>query len=239
MATFSKLQASIKLLHGDRGATLVTLTEGFREDFGHFARANNREALNQAIGELKKSPKDRAIADAISEGNRSAGLVEGYIGARTGKFASQPEDVQAKFNDALDRAVEAFQGSLEASDAFADKAAKTDAEKAKAKADKEAKAQANKEALITAMVQSGEIVRAVDIKTLADMSDGALILELIDRENSLDEEGTHVVKLGGLAMFDDVSRAYETLKAEYETLKAEYETLKTSKKVKAKATVPA
>ena len=182
MATFSKLQALIKTIHGDRAATIAALSEGFREDFGHFVRANNSESIVLAVGELKKSEKDTAVLTAISEGRKAAGLVEGYIGARTGKFSSQPEDVQAKFNDALDRAVQAFTDSLNASYAFTEKAKKTDAEKAKAKEDKEAKAQANKEAMVTAMVQSGEIVRASDVHKLEDASTQSLIAELMTRD---------------------------------------------------------
>jgi hypothetical protein len=259
MATFSKLQALIKTIHGDRAATIAALSEGFREDFGHFVRANNSESIVLAVGELKKSEKDTAVLTAISEGRKAAGLVEGYIGARTGKFSSQPEDVQAKFNDALDRAVQAFTDSLNASYAFTEKAKKTDAEKAKAKEDKEAKAQANKEAMVTAMVQSGEIVRASDVHKLEDASTQSLLdlLESRDSEALIDFDGHNFSQINDASrvtrelveQLTALESEYAALKADYDALKADYATvhelaanarsLKPKPRAKPRATVPA
>jgi hypothetical protein len=128
--------------------------------------------------------------------------------------------VKKTFLEAVTRACDAFSASLEACEAFRDKAPKSEAEKAKAKEDKEAKAKEDKEALITAMVQSGEIVRACDVKKLEDFSQVALI-------DALTLQGVDVSAL----MLEN-----EALKTENETLKLENATLKTSRKVKAKAT---
>ena len=220
MATFSKLQASIKLLHGDKAATIASLTSSFKEDYSHFATANNREALNQAVTELNKSPKDKAISEAISEAYKAGALTVGYVGARTGKFSAQSKEVQDVFNDAIVKACEAFNASLEACEAFKDKAPKTEADKVKAKEAKEAKAKEDKEALIVAMVQSGEIVRACDVKKIEDFAPVALIDALM-----LQGFDVEALKL-----------ECEALKRECEALKLENESLKASKKAKVKAT---
>lgn len=212
MSTTSRLQASIKLLHGDKGATLASLTASFREDYSHFATANNREALNMAVSELKKSPKDKAISEAISEAYKAGNLTVGYIGARTGKFSVQPEDIQATFNGAINKACEAFNSILESCEAFADKAPKTQAEKDKAKEDKAAKAKEATEATINAMIQAGEIVRACDVKKLEDMGQTALIDALV------------------LLGVDVVA-----MQAAYAALTAEHAAMQTPKKAKAKA----
>ena len=174
MARFNALASFIALMHGDRAETISQAAEAFAVDFGHFARANNGEALATAAKALAKGPKDKALAQAMHDGAKAAGLAVGYVGAHTGPFAKQPDDVRAHYESAITAAVEAFTACLEASEAFAAKAPKTDADKAKAKAEKEAKAQEAQEALITAKVQAGELVRATDIKPLEAF--GALAL---------------------------------------------------------------
>jgi len=164
MAIKSALASFVSLMHGDRASTIDAATQAFADDFGHFARANNREPLNVAIAALKKAPKDKAISQAINEAYKTSNLTVGYIGANSGKFSAQPDSVQATFNDAIKAASEAFKLSLESSEAFAEKVAKTQEEKTKAKEEKAAKASEALENAITAKVQAGELVRSVDVR---------------------------------------------------------------------------
>ena len=214
MAIKSALGSFISLMHGDRLATIEAATQSFSEDFGHFAKANNREPLNVAVATLKKSPKDRAITQAINEAYKASGLTVGYIGASSGKFTAQPDSVQAMFNDAIKAASEAFKQSLESSEAFAEKVAKTQEEKTKAKEEKAAKASEALENAITAKVQAGELVRSVDVRPFPQ------------------EE------------LDCLKALVERLQAENTTLQAENETLQASlaaatAKAKAKKTATA
>ena len=221
MAIKSALCSFISLMHGDRASTIDAATQAFTDDFGHFARANNREPLNVAIAALKKSPKDKALAQAINEGYKASGLTVGYIGATSGKFAAQPDNVQETFNAAIKAASEAFKLSLEQSEAFAERVAKTTEEKAKAKADKEAKATEATEALITAKVQAGELVRASDVRPFPQEELDCLkaLVERLQAEHAT------------------LQAEHATLQAEHATLQAEHATLQASViKVKGKET---
>lgn len=173
--SINALASFITLLHGDRVSTIEAAREAFSSDFGHFARSNNREPLNQAAKALAKSAKDKALSEAITAGYKASGLAVGYIGAQSGKFASQPDNIREGFEAAIIMASEAFKASLEASKAFAEKIKASEAEKALAKAAKETKQAEAKEALIVALVQSGEIVRTVDVKKITDFGYLALL----------------------------------------------------------------
>jgi len=192
----SALLSFISLIHGDKLATIAAASEAFTSDYGHFARANNRDPLNDALKALKKTVKDKAIAQAINDGYTAGNLPAGYIGATTGKLSAQSDDVQAKYELAVVAASEAFKASLEASEAFAEKVAKTQEEKIKAKEEKAVKANEALENAITARVQAGELVRASDVKPYP--------------QNEI----------------DSLKARIETLQAENETLHAENETLR-------------
>lgn len=160
----SALLSFISLIHGDKLATIAAASEAFTSDYGHFARANNRDPLNDALKALKKTAKDKAIAQAVNDGYTAGNLPAGYIGATTGKLSAQSDDVQAKYELAIVAASEAFKVSLESSEAFADKPVKTQEQKEAAKVEKAAKASEALENAITAKVQAGELVRSADVK---------------------------------------------------------------------------
>lgn len=160
----SALLSFISLIHGDKLATIAAASEAFTSDYGHFARANNRDPLNDALKALKKTAKDKAIAQAINDGYTAGNLPAGYIGATTGKLSAQSDDVQAKYELAIVAASEAFKVSLESSEAFADKPVKTQEQKDAEKTQKAQKASEALENAITAKVQAGELVRASDVK---------------------------------------------------------------------------
>lgn len=227
MSSKSALLAIVSLLHGDSAETLAQLSEAFKKDYSHIARANNRDALESAISALKKSPKDKAIAEAIAAGVAAGALVQGYIGARTGSFASQPDDVRAVFEDAITRASLAFDSSLVGAEVFAPKVEKTKEEKATAKAEKAEKAEKAMNDLITAKIQSGELIRASDVKTLADAGPLALAETL---------QSLHVV--GGISpqAYDIIGAivGVPNLIAELDTLRAELLALRLSMKPKTK-----
>ena len=174
----------IRIAHRDSETLINEATLAFSKDFATFARSNNRGDLEVTVKELRKAGQDRAYAEAVTEGYKAANLVTGYIGAKAGKFSDQPADTQLTFNTAVERFTEAFKQSLIDSGLFVNPVPKTDAEKAKAKEAKETKAKEAKDAMITAMVQSGELVRAVDVKTIKDLSVFAMIDELSTREFS-------------------------------------------------------
>ena len=238
MAAKSALFNFIALVHGDRVATLATASEAFALDFGHFARSNNREPLNEAVKGLNKSPKDKAIGEAIAQGYKAAGLVIGYIGAQSGKFASQPDDVKAAFEAAIVQAVDAFTLSLNTCEAFATVLKKTVAERDAAKAAKADKASEAVAALINEKIKSGELVRSVDVHTVGQMADSLLLSELSGRENdnhSINFEGFAFAQLS-LATLANVtlSAEFDALKAEFDALKAEFDALKATKPKAAK-----
>lgn len=186
MAKINALASFIALIQGNREATLSQAGEAFASDFGHFARANNREPLNMAVKTLGKHAKDKAIGEAINAGYTAGALVTGYIGAQSGKFADQPDTVKATFEDAITRAALAFNESLQTSEAFAERAPKTAADKATAKAEKDAKQLEAVEALITAKVQAGELVRARDVAPFpqAEMDAMKATIEALQLENA-------------------------------------------------------
>jgi len=171
----------IRIAHRDSETLINEATLAFSKDFATFARSNNRGDLEVTVKELRKAGQDRAYAEAVTEGYKAANLVTGYIGAKAGKFSDQPADTQLTFNTATDRFTEAFRQSLIDSGLFVNPAPKTTEEKAKAKEAKETKAKEAKDAMITAMVQSGELVRAVDVKKLEDMG----VLPLTDALRAL------------------------------------------------------
>lgn len=187
------LLTTIKVLHRDMGASVDALTAAFESDYGHFARANNREALESAAKALTRSKIDQAVAQAINAGYKAGGLVTGYVGARTGKFRDQPETVQAEFNSAITKASEGFRESLLQSGAFDAPKTRTDEEKAAAKAAKAEKAEAAVQAAIDAKIVAGELVKASDIKPvtldtlgqseIVDMVTTGILAGTLDSEN--------------------------------------------------------
>lgn len=210
MARTFALASFIALMHGDRAETISQAAEAYATDYGHFARANNSEALTTAAKALGKGPKDKALSQAMVDGAKAAGLAVGYVGAHSGPFAKQPDDVRARYEGAIVAAVEAFTACLEAREAFAAKPVKSDADKAKAKADKEAKVSEANEALITAKVQSGELVRAADVKPLTAF--GALPLcEALQALISADPEALRPEALQILRTLS----GFDALKAEH------------------------
>ncbi len=182
MSTVNKLASIIGLIQRNQAATLSALSEAFGEDYGHFARSNNREPLNRAAGCLAKGKVDAAIGAAIHAGYKAGALAVGYIGAATGKFKDQPEAVQAGFADAVTRAIAGFTESLTDAGVFADKAPKTDAEKAQAKQDKQDKQTAAIDAAINARIVAGELVRADSVRS--ELTVTALVDALVSAATS-------------------------------------------------------
>ena len=184
MAKINALASLITLLHGSREAILSEAYEAFASDFAHFARANNRIPLNTAVSALTKGPKDKAIGEAIHAGFIGGGLVVGYIGAASGKFSEQPDDVKGKFEAAIVSATLAFNESLSTCEAFEAKAPKSDADQAKAKADKANKKAKADNALITAKIQAGELVLASEIRAFPQEEIDALKAHIADLQAS-------------------------------------------------------
>jgi hypothetical protein len=190
MAAKSALVSLISLIHGDKIATLSALTEAYASDYGHFARANNRDRLEDAAQVLGKSPKDKAIAQAMADGHTGGALVDGYIGARTGALSKQSAEIQAHYQGAIDKATDAFADSLEKSGAFDAPVKKTEEEKEKAKAEKAQKAQKAFDDAITAKIQAGELVRSENVRTelgQSELTDAIVALinaGMLDKENA-------------------------------------------------------
>jgi hypothetical protein len=235
MTTSNALASFISLIHGDRATTLDAAVVAFTADYGHFARSNNREPLNAAVKALKKAPKDKAISEAISDAYKAGALVNGYIGAQSGPFKAQPDDIRAMFDGAIANAATAFLHSLESSEAFADKVEKTMEEKAKAKADKADKATAAADALITAKVQAGELVRASDVMTL-DQHSSLALCEALERMHASAplSDGTMAV-LRGLVGYSALLAQLVTVTSERDALVTERDALVTARAPKAKA----
>lgn len=132
----SKINTIIMLSHGDKGATIEALKDAFKSDITTYIRGN-KSALLDARQNLKNTPKDNAISEALTSGIRAAGVAY-YIAPKGVKFDAQSPDDLAMWNDHIEAGCEAFNASLDASTAW-DKVVRTDEEKQKAKAKKEAK----------------------------------------------------------------------------------------------------
>lgn len=200
----SALKSVIGVFHRDPSTTVEALTVAFTSDYSQFAKANNREPLNRAGESLNKSKADKAIAEAITAGYKAGKLVTGYVGAHSGPFSKQPEEVQATFMDAIASASAAFASALESSGAFVTKAPKTEEEKAEAKAKAKAKAEEAITKAINEKIQAGELFHADSVGsavTLGQLSTLVLIDELAHR-NLTEAESCHLDEVFGL----DLSR---------------------------------
>ena len=247
----SALRSVIGVFHRNTSVTIESLSVAFTSDYGHFARANNREPLNRGAESLGKSKADKAIAEAITAGLKAGGLSIGYIGIRTGALSKQSPEVIAQYEDAIIKASEAFTASLLAAEAFAPKVEKTKEEKEAAKAKVEtAKAKAIQTA-IDAKVRSGELFHADSAGagvTLSQISTLALLDECATRQLD-DNETEHAWALFGgqrmAAQIKSLSFELEAAKAakaeavalaiELEAVKVELEAAKAAKAKAAKA----
>ena len=168
----NNLYNAIRIAHRSPTAILNLLVDSYTADYRTFATGNNRTPLEEAVKILTGSKLDKALALAISKGYDAGGLTTGYIGAVTGKYASQPSETHAKYDGAIERATGAFRVALTDSGLFAEKEEKSKEEKEKAKAEREeekAKKEAEtKAAILHAAVVSGEVVRAADIVPAPD-----------------------------------------------------------------------
>jgi len=217
MASF--FQTFVRIAHKDADTLISEATISAAKDYASFARSNNRGDLEAGIKELKKSGQDKAYSEAFIVAVRSGNLVTGFLGAHVGKYSAQTDDVRLPFESAIDRFTEAFKQSLIDSGLFVNPTPKTTEEKAKAKEAKETKAKEAKDAMITAMVQSGELVRAVDVKKLEDMG----VLPLTDALKAL---GVDVDALQ--ASLTAVSAERDALQASLTAVSAERDALQAS-----------
>ena len=176
----NNLYNAIRIAHRSPTAILNLLVESYSKDYTTFATGNNRAPLEEAVKILTGSKLDKALALAISKGYEAGDLTIGYIGAVTGKYATQPIEVHAKYDGAIERATSAFRVALTDSGLFAEKEEKTKEEKEKAKAEREEKkskeAAEQKAAILHAAVISGEVVRAADIVPAPDTHEMASIV---------------------------------------------------------------
>lgn len=151
----------------DKASQLASLVVAYTADYSQFAQANNRDRLTLCASAFStERALHKALSSAMGAGFVAGALSTGFISRGTGGFDKQSEDIQKPFNTAIERATLAFENSLIDSGLFADKAKKTEVEKAQAKEAKEAKAKEAKEAMITAMIQRGELVRAADVHSI-------------------------------------------------------------------------
>lgn len=172
------LLTAIMTIQGDVNTLYTMVSEAYRVDYTYYATSNNRDGLDGAVKILTKKARDMAIGAAISEGYKAGNLVQGYLGGQSGSFKNQSEEIRAKFNNAIESACNAFNDSLIASRQFDNPVPKSDDEKAKAKAEKAEKAEKAINDLITAKIQSGELVRAIDVKPFPQEDLDSLKLQL-------------------------------------------------------------
>ena len=170
MATY--LVDTIRLLKRNPEAMLNALVGAYEKDFGTYARGNNKTPLESAAKLLTTGKMDKAIKLALADGHTAGGLVDGYIGSVSGKWADQSDTVQAPFLEAIERATEAFRLTLVNSELFNEKPELTKEEKQKAKSEREEKKSKEtaeqKAAILNAAVVAGEVVRAEDVHPVPD-----------------------------------------------------------------------
>lgn len=166
----SNINTLVLLSHGDKAATLEAFKAAFKSDITIYIRGN-KSALLDARQNLKNSPKDQAVNDALTAGIRETGTAY-YIAPKGVKFDAQsPEDL-AMWNKHIDAGCAAFNESLDASNAW-DKVVKTEAEKLEAKNKKETK---------TLELVNAEVAKLglVDPKTIRPFSADELKNALLD-----------------------------------------------------------
>lgn len=122
----SKLNTTIMLMHGDKGATLQALKDAFRADFILYIKGNAGEIRDWRVN-LKNTPKDKAIENAITAGQQAGGKAY-YIAPKGVKYDQQPAADLAMWQTHIEDACEAFNNALDASNAW-DKKVLTEAEK--------------------------------------------------------------------------------------------------------------
>ena len=176
----NNLYNAIRIAHRSPTAILNLLVESYGKDYTTFATGNNRGPLEEAVKILTGSKLDKSLGLAISEGYAAGGLEEGYIGSVSGKYAVQPPETHAKYDDAIERATAAFRVALTDSGLFAEKEEKSkaqkDEEKAKREEEKAKKEAETKAAILNAAVVSGEIVMAKDVHPVPDTQEMVTII---------------------------------------------------------------
>lgn len=130
----SNLNSTIMLMHGDKGATIAALKDAFRADFTLYIKGNS-SALKDARLNLKNSPKDKAIENAITAGQQAGGKAY-YIAPKGVKYDQQPAEDLVMWQKHIEDACAAFNATLDSSNAW-DKKVLTEAEKQE-RADKKA-----------------------------------------------------------------------------------------------------
>lgn len=176
----NNLYNAIRIVHRSPTAILNLLVESYGKDYATFATGNNKGPLEEAVKILTGSKLDKALALAISKGYEAGGLTIGYIGSVSGKYAAQPAEVHAKYDEATELATAAFRVAMIDSGLFAEKTEATKEEKEKAKSEREEKkakeAAEQKAAILHAAVISGEIVMAKDVHPVPDTAEMVVIL---------------------------------------------------------------
>lgn len=141
----SNLNTTIMLMHGDKGATIQALKDAFRADFTLYIKGNS-SALKDSRLNLKNSPKDRAIENAITAGQQAGGKAY-YIAPKGVKYDQQPAEDLAMWQNHITEACAAFDAALDSSNAW-DKKVLTEAEKQERADKKAAKALESANAII-------------------------------------------------------------------------------------------
>lgn len=175
----SAIARTVSLISHDVETLIETLSADFASDYGHFARSNNRDRMEQGLASLVKAkPLHAAIIQAIDAGVKAGALVQGYIGAHNGPYAKQTSENVATFENAMTLANAAFTATLTQCEALQPKTPKTKEEKEKAKTEKAEKASEAIETLINAKIQAGELVRASAVRAYPQEEIDALKLEI-------------------------------------------------------------
>lgn len=173
----SALVTLISARNADNGTLRAMLCEAFKADSRHLVTANNGEPVQSAINALPmgktqiKGAQNKAVGEALQAGMLAlrAALPDGagWIGAVRGSFSKASKADAAPYEAAHVKACEAFNASINAAEAWADKAPVSAEEKAMKKAEAESK-KAEAEAAIVkagidARIASGELVHAADV----------------------------------------------------------------------------
>lgn len=171
---------TVNLIKRKPEAMLNALVAAYEKDYGTYAKGNNEGPLHMAAKLLTGTKLDKALKNALTDGRIAGGLLAGYVGSVSGKWADQSEATQAPYLAAIERATEAFRLTLINSELFNEKPEATKEEKQKAKEEREAKkekeAAEQKAAILHAAVVAGEVVRAADIVPAPDTHEMASIV---------------------------------------------------------------
>lgn len=177
-----KFYTVVSLIQRDTTTCTGELVSAFSADLMTLCASNNSTALMQGAAALNKTAFGKSVKACMI----AAGVPQqGYVGALTGKFSEQPEDVKTLWLTIHGDCVQRFQAALESAGLF-EKKILSEETKAKNKAKRD-KTQSDK--IDAAILERGLIdpssIPQLSINAMIDSVLDAIVAGQVDRETIL------------------------------------------------------